>query len=39
MHAYYVYTLNIIALVEHDSDGKENGQSTSTIHNQPQVSS
>ena len=39
MHAYYVYRLHIIALVEHDSDGEESRQSTSTIHNQPQVTS
>lgn len=41
MHSY-VYTLNImkaVALVEHDSDVEESGQSTSTTHNQPQVTS
>ena len=38
MHITY-YTLNIIALVEHDSDGEESRQSTSTIHNPPQVTS
>ena len=38
----YVYTPNImkvVAHVEHDSDGEESGQSTSTSHNQPQVTS
>ena len=31
--------MKVVALVEHDSDGEESGESTSTTHNQPLVTS
>ena len=37
MRSYTLNIIKVVALVEHDSDGEESGESTLTTHNQPLV--
>ena len=37
MHSYTLNIIKVVALIEHDIDGEESGQSTSTTHNLPLV--